>query len=76
MTSVNLSIPFEILVKAIKSLDLQQQQQLLEILEEQIFEAEEKWENRPGIMAEVKEAKTAYKSGDYLTLEDFIASQS
>ncbi len=76
MTSVNLSIPFEILVKTIKSLDLQQQQQLLEILEEQIFETEEEWENTPEIIAEVEEAKKAYQSGDYLTLEDFIASQS
>ncbi|CCQ52327.1 hypothetical protein WH8501_17060 [Crocosphaera watsonii WH 8501] len=73
MTSVNLSIPFEALVKAIKSLDLEQQQQLLEVLEEQIFEAEEEWENSPEIIAEVEEAKKAYQSGDYLTLEDFIA---
>ncbi len=73
MTSVNLSIPFEALVKGIKSLDLEQQQQLLEVLEEQIFEAEEEWENSPEIIAEVEEAKKAYQSGDYLTLEDFIA---
>lgn len=73
MTSVNLSIPFEALVKAIKSLDLEPQQQLLEVLEEQIFEAEEEWENSPEIIAEVEEAKKAYQSGDYLTLEDFIA---
>ncbi|MDJ0581208.1 hypothetical protein [Crocosphaera sp.] len=76
MTSVNLSIPFEALVKAIKSLDLEQKQQVLEILEEQIFESEEKWENSPEIIAEVEEAKKAYQSGDYLTLEEFIAGQS
>ncbi|MGK7886360.1 MAG: hypothetical protein AB4057_17275 [Crocosphaera sp.] len=76
MSSINLSIPFEALVKAIKSLDLEQKQQLLEILEEQIFELEEKWENSPEIIAEVEEAKKAYQSGDYLTLEEFIAGQS
>ena len=76
MTSINLSIPFEALVKAIKSLDLEQQQQLLEILEEQIFEAEEEWENSSEVISEVEEAKKAYKSGDYLSLEDFIANQS
>ncbi len=76
MTSINLSIHFEALVKAIKSLDLEQQQQLLEILEEQIFESEEEWENTPEIIAEVEEAKKAYQSGDYLTLEEFIAGQS
>ena len=76
MSSINLSIPFEALVKAIKSLDLEQKQQLLEILEEQIFESEEKWENSPEIIAEVEEAKKAYQSGDYLTLEEFIAGQA
>jgi hypothetical protein len=76
MTTVNLSIPFEVLIKTIKSLDLQQQQQLLEILEEQLFEAEEEWENSPEIIAEVEEAKKAYQAGDYLTLEDFVSSQS
>ena len=72
MTSVNLSIPFQALVKAIKSLDLEQQQQLLEILEDQLFEAEEEWENSAEIIAEVEEAKKAYKTGDYLSVEDFI----
>ena len=38
-----------------------------------IYEAEEEWENSPEIIAEVEEAKKAYQSGDYLTLEDFIA---
>ncbi|WP_107666762.1 hypothetical protein [Cyanothece sp. BG0011] len=76
MTSVNGSIPFETLVETIKSLDLRQQQELLEILEEQMFEAEEDWENSEEIIAEVEEAKKAYQAGDYLTLEDFISSQS
>ncbi len=76
MTNVNLSIPFEVLIKTIKSLDLPKQQILLEILEEQIFEAEEEWENSPEIIAEVEEAKQAYQAGDYLTLEEFISSQS
>ncbi|MGK7957562.1 MAG: hypothetical protein AB4063_20240 [Crocosphaera sp.] len=76
MTNVNLSIPFEVLIKTIKSLDLPKQQLLLEILEEQIFEAEEEWENSPEIIAEVEEAKQAYQAGDYLTLEEFISSQS
>lgn len=76
MTNVNLSIPFEVLIKTIKSLDLQKQQILLEILEEQIFEADEEWENSPEIIAEVEEAKKAYQAGDYLTLEEFISSQS
>lgn len=73
MTTVNLSIPFEVLVKAVKTLDLAQQQQLLEILEDQIFETEEEWENSPEVLAEVAEAKKAYQAGDYVTLEEFLS---
>jgi hypothetical protein len=40
-TTINLKITFESLTEAIKSLDLSQKQQLLEILEQQIFQAEE-----------------------------------
>ncbi|MCZ8027020.1 MAG: hypothetical protein PX481_27115 [Microcystis sp. M53603_WE2] len=40
-TTINLQITFESLTEAIKSLDLTQKQQLLEILEQQIFQAEE-----------------------------------
>lgn len=76
MTTVNLSIPFESLVNAIQSLSLEDQQKLLEILEDQIFEAEEEWENSPEILAEVEEARQAYQAGDYQTIEEFISNQS
>ncbi len=73
MTTVNLSIPFEALVTAIQSLSLEQQQQLREILEDQLFEAEEDWEYSPEIMAEVTEAKTAYHAGDYMTFDEYLS---
>jgi hypothetical protein len=76
MTTVNLSIPFESLVNAIQSLSLEDQQKLLEILEDQIFESEEEWENSPEILAEVEEARQAYQAGDYQTIEEFISHQS
>lgn len=38
--TINLKIPFESLAEVIDSLDLPQKQQLLEILEQQIFEEE------------------------------------
>lgn len=72
MTTVNLSIPFESLVQAIQSLSLEEQQKLLEILDEQIFAAEEEWENSPEILKEVTEARQAYQLGDYQTIEDFM----
>ncbi|MBR8826993.1 MAG: hypothetical protein DSM107014_03645 [Gomphosphaeria aponina SAG 52.96 = DSM 107014] len=69
MKTINISIAFESLVSAIKSLNLEEQQKLLEILEEQIFAAEEEWENSPEIIAEVEEARQAYQAGDYQTIE-------
>lgn len=75
MATVNIPIPFEALIKAIQSLGLEDQQKLLEILEDQIFTAEEDWENIPEIIAEVDSAKTAYQAGDYLTLEEFMSNQ-
>ena len=74
MSNINFSIPLEILVKTIKYLNLQTQKQLLEIIEDQVFEVEEEWEKDPEIIAEVEAATKAYKSGDYLTLEEFISS--
>lgn len=75
MATVNIPIPFDALIKAIQSLGLEDQQKLLEILEDQIFTAEEDWENIPEIIAEVDSAKTAYQAGDYLTLEEFMSNQ-
>ena len=41
MTVVNLQIPFESLIAAISSLNLQEKHKLLEFLEEQLLEDEE-----------------------------------
>jgi hypothetical protein len=72
ISPINISIPFDSLIQTIKSLDLPEQKKLLEILENQIFNAEENWENNPEIIAEVISAKEAYQNGDYLTLEEFV----
>ncbi|MFM8295637.1 MAG: hypothetical protein ACKN9E_13970 [Microcystaceae cyanobacterium] len=76
MTTINLSVPFESLVTAIRSLTWNEQQQLLKLLEEQMFESEEAWENSPEIVAEIQEARQAYQAGDYQTLEEFMSDQS
>lgn len=76
MKTINLSIPFESLVNAVQSLSLEDQQKLLEILEDQIFEAEEEWEKSPEILAEVEEARQAYQAGDYQTIGEFMSNQS
>jgi hypothetical protein len=78
--TVKLQISFEALVEAIATLDLENKQKLLEILEileDQIFDAEEdKMENSPEVLAEVAEARKAYQAGDYQTLEEYIANHA
>jgi Zn-dependent M16 (insulinase) family peptidase len=75
--TVKLQISFEALVEAIATLALENKQKLLEILEDQIFDAEEdKMENSPEVLAEVAEARKAYQAGDYQTLEEYIASHA
>ena len=77
MTVVNLQIPFESLIAAISSLNLQEKHQLLEFLEEQLLEDEEDLiEQNPQIMSEVAESRKAYQNGDYQTIQEYIANQT
>ena len=64
MTStINLKIPFESLSEVINSLDLSQKQQLLEILEQQIFEEEEAtYQDDDETLAELQKIRDQYQS--------------
>jgi regulator of replication initiation timing len=74
--TVKVQISFESLIEAIGSLDLEAKLQLREILEDQIFEAEEDMENDPDVLAEVEEARKEYQAGNYRTIEEYTASRS
>lgn len=75
--TVKVQLSFESLVEAINSLDLEAKLQLREILEDQIFEAEEDlMENDSDVLAEVEEARKEYQAGNYQTIEEYMASQS
>jgi len=77
MTVVNLQIPFESLIAAILSLNLQEEHKLLELLEEQLLEDEEDLiEQNPQIISEIAEARQAYQNGDYQTIQEYIANQN
>lgn len=75
MTNLNLSVPFESLVTAIQSLSWSEQKKLLELLEDQICESEEAWENSPEMVDEIQQARQAYRAGDYQTLEEFMSDE-
>jgi predicted CopG family antitoxin len=62
-TTINLKIPFESLSEVINSLDLSQKKQLLEILEQQIFEEEEaSYQDDHETLAELQKIRDEYQS--------------
>jgi predicted CopG family antitoxin len=62
-TTINLKISFESLSEVINSLDLSQKQQLLEILEQQIFEEEEaSYQDDDQTLAELQKIRDEYQS--------------
>jgi len=76
MTTVQFNIPFDAVVDAIKTLDAQQQRELFDLLNDLLFEQEEDAiEHDPAAMAEIEEARQAYRDGDYQTIQEYAASQ-
>ncbi|MGV2387499.1 MAG UNVERIFIED_CONTAM: hypothetical protein LVR29_01635 [Microcystis novacekii LVE1205-3] len=74
---VRMQVSLESLIEAITSLNVEVKRKLMEILEDQIFEAEEDvMENDPEVLAEVEEARKAYQIGNYQTIQEYITNQS
>ena len=73
-SNIKLQIPFESLVEAISSLDMEQKQKIWQILDEEMQMREDYLEeSNPRIQSEITEAKQAYEAGDYITLEEYRA---
>jgi hypothetical protein len=71
--TVKLQLSIETLIEVISSLDLEEKQQLQEVIEQQIFEAEEDaMEQDLQVLAEITEARKAYQQGDYQTVQEYI----
>lgn len=74
--TVNLPIPFDLLLKSVASLSPEAKWRLWKVLDEQIAQAEEEeWENDLSVAAEIREARAAYEAGDFVTLEQYMAEQ-
>lgn len=77
VNTVNLEVPIESLITAIDALKLEDQQKLLEIIEQKIFEAEEdSYEDDAETAAEIEAVEAEYDAGDYVTFDDYLASRS
>ena len=73
-SNIKLQIPFKSLVEAISNLEVERKQQLWKMLDEEIANIEDDLEeNNSEIQAEITEARKAYESGNYTTLEEYMA---
>jgi lantibiotic modifying enzyme len=69
--AVQISITFDALIEAVSKLNLADKQRLLDILEQQVAEAEEAtWEQDPAVRAEMQASRDEIAAGDYVTLDD------
>jgi hypothetical protein len=71
---VQMSIPFESLLAAVAHLSLEDKQTLFQLLNEEMAQVEEEvWEQDSSVASEIQEARAAYRAGDYVTIDEYIA---
>lgn len=76
-TTINLQISLDSLIQAVSSLDLDSKKHLLDIIEQQIFEAEESsYIEDSETKTEIEAVRLEYQQGDVMTIDDFIQTQS
>ncbi|MBN3943781.1 hypothetical protein [Nostoc sp. NMS9] len=74
---VKLQLSLETLAEAISSLDLTEKRQLQELIEQQIFEAEEAlYEDDAETLAEIQAVRAEYKDGEYVIIDKYLANRS
>jgi hypothetical protein len=74
--TLKLHLSLEDLASAIASLTLDEKRQLQEIIEQQIFEAEEAlYSDNPETIAALQAVKAEYATGDYSTMDEYLASR-
>jgi hypothetical protein len=76
-TTISLQISLDSLIQAVSSLDLEAKRHLIDIIEQQIFEAEEvSYTEDSETKAEMESVRLEYQQGDFVTIDDFIQTQS
>lgn len=74
---VKLQLSLETLAEAISSLDLTEKRQLQELIEQQIFEAEEAlYEDDAETLLEIQAVRAEYKNGESMTIDQYLANRS
>ncbi|MDJ0618717.1 MAG: hypothetical protein QNJ63_18580 [Calothrix sp. MO_192.B10] len=74
---VKLQLSLEVLAEAICSLSLEEKRQLQEIIEQQIFAAEEAlYEDDGETQAEIQAVRAEYAAGESMTMDEYLAKRS
>jgi hypothetical protein len=74
---VKLQLSMEALAEVISSLNLEEKRQLQEIIDQQIFEAEEAlYEDDAQTQAEIQAVRAEYAVGEYMTMDEYLANRS
>jgi hypothetical protein len=72
--TVKLQIPFTDFVSAVKQLSLDDKRRLWNLLDDEMSQTEEDmWERDPAMLAEIRDARSAYETGDFLTIDQYDA---
>ncbi|MFQ5707479.1 MAG: hypothetical protein ACE5HO_08540 [bacterium] len=75
-TNVQISIPFESLIESVKNLSAKEKRLIWEVIEKQLGQyEEEQLEQDPEISQQIADAREAYRSGDYQSLDDYVAQR-
>jgi hypothetical protein len=71
--AVQITVSFDALIETIGKLSLTDKQRLLDVLEEQVAQAEEAaWEQDPAVRAEMQTSRDELVAGEYVTLDDYL----
>lgn len=74
--AVQVAIPFDALLDAVRNLGTFEQRKLWEVLEAQLAQyEEEQFENDPAIRNQIVEARAAYRAGDVVRLEEYTQAR-
>ncbi len=74
---VKIQLSLEVLAEAISFLNLEEKHQLQEIIEQQIFEAEEAlYSDDAQTKAEIRAVRAEYTVGEYMNMDEYLAKRS
>jgi hypothetical protein len=74
---VNLQISLDTLIQAVSTLNIDAKRQLLEVIEQQVFEAEEaEYEEDSETKAGIEAVQVEYNRGEFMTIDQFIESEA